>query len=326
MIKFLLIFFLYFLHACSSLFAQQPDSFFEVKHFGNNPGQLKMFVYSDEQNKDSSLKPLVVVLHGCGQSAEEVARLTGWNKLARLNDFIVVYPQQKFLNNVSTCFNWFRNSDINKGQGECESIYQEILYMQQHYPVDKSRVFITGLSAGAAMAVVMMATHPETFKAGAVFAGGAYKLAGNAFGSAGVMAGTKKLSKDELIKNVTEQNSSYKGSYPEMIIYQGLNDIVVNHKNAGFLITQWAGIHRIDEIPDKTDLHFMNIPDIKRTEFLNSSGKAAIIFYEINNLGHRILVKPGNNKDEGGETGTYGADKGFYSTFQTAKDFGIIKE
>ena len=320
------IFLLIFLQPFTGVLAQEQTELTQVDHFGKNPGSLKMFIYSNGRKKDSLLKPLVIVLHGCGQSADGVARLTGWNKLAYLNDFMIIYPQQKFINNVSTCFNWFRNSDINKGQGECESIYQMILYMKRHYPVDSNRIFVTGLSAGAAMAVVMMATHPELFKGGAIFAGGAYKLATNAFASAAVMAGTKKLSKEELVKNVVEQNPLYKGKYPEMIIYQGLNDLVVNHKNAGLLITQWAAINHCDTVPDKTMHPFMNITDINRMEYADSSGRTVIIFYEVDNLGHRVLVKPGNNKDEGGEIGTYGAGKDFHSTYQTAKDFGIIKE
>lgn len=321
-----LIFLLFLLQQFTPVTAQPADSMVQVNHFGNNPGNLKMFMYANNLKKDSGLKPLVIVLHGCGQSAAEVARLTGWNKLGYLNDFIVLYPQQKIINNVSTCFNWFRNADINKGEGECESIYQMILYMRQHYAIDGNRIFVTGLSAGAAMAVVMMATHPESFKGGAIFAGGAYKLATNAFASVAVMAGTKKLSGDELLKNVTEQNPAFKGPYPNLIIYQGLNDFVVNHKNAGLLIDQWTGFTQIDSIPDKTEKPFMNIADIKRMEYADSLGRTVIIFYEIDNLGHRIMVKPGNKKDEGGETGTYGADRGFHSTFQTAKDFGIIKQ
>ena len=111
-----------------------------------------------------------------------------------------------------------------------------------------------------------------------------------------------------------------------MIIYQGLNDLVVNHKNAGLLVDQWTGINHCNNIPDKTDHPFMGIADIKRMEYADSTGKTVVIFYEVDNLGHRVLVKPGNHKDEGGEIGTYGAGRGFHSTYQTAKDFGIIKE
>lgn len=325
MIRLRIIFSFLLLQTCITPFAQQRDSLLPINHFGNNPGNLKMFVYANNIKKDTGLKPLVIVLHGCGQTAGEVANLTGWNKLGYLNDFVVVYPQQRVLNNMSTCFNWFRNADINKGQGECESIYQMLRYMLQHYAIDSNRVFITGLSAGAAMAVVMMATHPESFKGGAIFAGGAYKLATSAFEAAGVMAGTKKLSKEELIKNVTEQNPAYKGPYPGLIIYQGLNDLVVNHKNAGLLIDQWTGINGIDNMPDKTETSYAGVADIKRTEYADNSGSTIVTFYEIADLGHKILVKPGDKNDEGGETGTYGTDRGFHATFQTARDFGIIK-
>ena len=305
--------------------AQQTDALIQINKFGSNPGNLKMFVYSNAEKKDSILKPLIVVLHGCSQTAEEVAELTGWNKLGKLNKFIVLYPQQRFINNVSSCFNWFRINDIDKGQGESESIYQMIRHMIGNYEVDSTRIFITGLSAGAAMAVVMMSTHPETFRSGAIFAGGAYKLADNAIESPGVMAGTKKLSQEQLVKNVVEQNPSYAGAYPAMIIYQGLNDMVVNHKNADLLISQWAGIHHCDTVPEKTETAFMNVTDITRKEYADSSGQTVITFYEVNNLGHRLLVKPGSKPDEGGKVGTYGAARNFHSTYQTAKDFGILR-
>ncbi|MBK7434907.1 MAG: PHB depolymerase family esterase [Chitinophagaceae bacterium] len=306
-------------------FAQDSNELSAVNAFGNNPGNLKMFIYEPDHKPGAGPKPLVVVLHGCGQTAEEVARLTGWNKLADLHDFIVVYPQQKLLNNVSTCFNWFRNSDINKGEGESESIQQMIRYTSSQYPIDSSRIFITGLSAGGAMAVVMMATHPATFAAGAIFAGGAYKLATNAFAAAGVMAGTKHGNDSDLVQKVLEQNPQYTGRYPKLILYQGQNDLVVNHKNADILIRQWTGLNQCDDQPDKVERSFKAIPDIQRMEYNNRWGEVVIIFYSVDYLGHRVLVKPGDADDEGGQTGTYGADRGFHSTWQTALDFGLLK-
>lgn len=305
--------------------AQETDSLRQLDHFGKNPGNLAMYLYGNLGRPDSIRKPLVVVLHGCGQTAAEVARLTGWNKVAALNDFAVLYPQQRVLNNMSTCFNWFRKNDVDKGIGEGESIYQAIRYLIHTYPIDSNRIFITGLSAGAAMAVVMMATHPEQFRGGAIFAGGAYKLADNAFESVGAMLGTKKLDKSELVRLVKEQNPGYTGTYPSMIIYQGLDDMVVNHKNARLLIEQWTGLYGCDDIPDKTDHPFMGVNDIRRMEYADSSGKVVLTYYEVDNLGHRILVNPGPAPEQGGEAGTYGAARGFHSTWQTAKDFGILK-
>jgi len=308
-----------------TLTAQANDSLRHVHHFGQNPGNLAMYVYGNATRNVSGLKPLVVVLHGCGQTAADVAKLTGWNKLAAINDFMVLYPQQRAWNNISTCFNWFRKKDIEKGKGECESIYQAIRYMIHSYPIDSSRIFITGLSAGAAMSVVMMATHPEQFKCGAIFAGGAYKIADHAFESVGAMLGTKKMEKDELVRLVKEQNPGYPGAYPSMIIYQGLDDLVVNHRNARLLIEQWTGLYGFDDVPDKTEHSFMQVNDISRMEFTDSTGIPVVIYYEVKNLGHRVLIDPGEGPGQGGEAGTYGADRNFHSTWQTAKDFGILK-
>ena len=176
------------------------------------------------------------------------------------------------------------------------------------------------------MAVVMMATHPSVFNSGAIFAGGAYKLATDVFQSAGVMTGTKKLPKEELVQLVREQNPDYTGPYPTMIIYQGMSDLVVNHKNADLLIDQWTGLHDCDNVPDSITLPFKGVKDIQRMDYKDRSGKTVLIFYKVENLGHRVLVNPGPGNDQGGEIGTYGADRNFHSTYQTALDFGILKQ
>jgi feruloyl esterase len=225
---------------------------------------------------------------------------------------------------MSACFNWFNNKDIENGKGENESIFEMISYMQLHYKIDSTKIFITGLSAGAAMSVAMLATHPSLFKSGAVFAGCAYKLATNPLAAFSVMAGNKKISKDELVKNVTDQNASYKGKYPSLIIYQGLNDQIVNHKNAKLLISQWIGINKSESLPTKTEISFASIPDITKFTFSDINGKPIILYYEIKKLGHQLLIKPGDAFNEGGKKGTFGLDKNFHSTYQTAKDFGIL--
>jgi poly(3-hydroxybutyrate) depolymerase len=197
--------------------------------------------------------------------------------------------------------------------------------MKLHYKIDTTNIFVTGLSAGAAMSVVMLATHPTVFKSGAIFAGCAYKIATNPIAAFGVMAGNKKINKEVLVKNILEQNPTYKGKYPTLIIYQGLNDPIVHRKNASALIAQWTGLNNCDTIPFKTEFSFNAIPDITRFTFNNSAGTPIIYYYEVKNLGHKLLIKPGNAIDEGGKKGMYSADKNFHSTYQSAKDFGILK-
>jgi len=309
----------------AALFGASLDSLISIDNFGNNPGNLKMFVYNESSDSISNTA-LVIVLHGCGQTAKGVAALTGWNKLARLNHFMLIYPEQKFLNNPDLCFNWFNENDISKGKGECESIYQMVQYVCANYKIDRNRIFISGLSAGAAMSVALMSTHPELWKCGAVFAGTAYKLAGNPLAAPMVMHGKKNLSADILVKKVRDENPDFNGSYPSLIIYQGLKDALVNPVNAKYLIRQWTGIHNCDTIPDKTDSSFASVPGMTRMEFHDGNNKPVVIYYEVNNLRHKLMVKPGDEKNEGGQAGFWSADFNFHSTFQTALDFGIIEE
>lgn len=320
---FLYLFLIFQLHFC--VHGQPLYPLTKIENFGNNPGNLKMFIHANSK-KDTSKLPLVIVLHGCGQNAKDVAELTGWNKLADLNNFVVLYPQQKLMNNPNLCFNWFNDHDIEKNQGEGESIFQMISYAKKHYPIDSNRIYITGLSAGAAMSVVLTATHPELFKVGAVFAGGAYKMATNPIDGIKAMLGKKHIPKEKLVEEVKKQNPKFKGQYPALIVYQGLNDPIVNYKSASLLINQWTGINKCDTIPDKTERSFMGIKDITRTEYSDSLGRITVIFYEVNDLGHRLMIKPGNKENEGGQTGMFGVNKNFHSTYQTAKEFGIIKK
>lgn len=321
MIKHLFLFFL----ITSALFSQEANDLFEIVSFGNNPGNLRMFVHANE-TKDTNKIPLVLVLHGCSESAKGVSELTGWNKLADLHNFIVVYPQQKLANNPNLCFNWFLEEDINKGSGECESIYEMITYAKKNYKIDSNNIYITGLSAGAAMSTVMASTHPQTFKMVAIFAGGAYKVQSKASESLKAMKGRVDITQEELVKRVKEQNPNYKGNYPTLIVYQGLKDPIVHHRSSKYLIKQWTGLNNCDSIPSKVEFNYKDIEDIKRSEFTNKAGNIVLTFYEINNMGHRLLIKPGDKEDEGGRLGIFGLNKGFHSTYQTAKEFGILKK
>ncbi len=295
----------------------------EIQSFGENPGNLRMYIH-DNVSKDTTKKSLVIVLHGCMQSAIEAAELTGWNKLADNNNFVLIYPEQRAANNPSRCFNWFWNGDITKGNGECESIYQMILYAINHYNINTDKIFITGLSAGAALSIVMLAVHPEIFNAGASFEGGAYKIATNPFSAYWAMRGNINISRETLIENVKSQNPSYNGKYPKLIAYQGLKDKIVRPKNAEHIVSQWTGINNTDTIPDKIDVNFNNNKYITRYEYKDSIGNIIVIYYKVKKLGHELLIKPGKKYNEGGELGSYGVNRNFHSTYQTALDFGLI--
>src|SRR5471032_3306882 len=117
--------------------------------FAPNPGNLRMFRYLPRGLKAGA--PLVVILHGCGQTAGGYDHGAGWSELGDRLGFAVLAPEQPNSNNMAGCFNWFQPGDTARGAGEAASIHQMIVRALADHRLDKKRVFITGLSAGGAM-------------------------------------------------------------------------------------------------------------------------------------------------------------------------------
>lgn len=130
----------------------------EVVRFEPNPGDLRMKLFLPESL--SAGAPLVVVLHGCTQTAAGYADVAGWIALASELRFAVLCPEQTRANNANLCFNWFQPGDTTRGAGEAASIHAMVQWALGAHDLDPSRVFVTGLSAGGAMTAVMLATYP----------------------------------------------------------------------------------------------------------------------------------------------------------------------
>lgn len=292
----------------------------EIQNFGKNDGNLKLFIHPPKNTKIGN-QPLVIVLHGCSQDALKVSEQSGWSELADIYNFIVIYPEQKITNNVSNCFNWFYKKDIDPKTGESSSILEMVNYMKSNYSIDASKIFIYGLSAGAAMTVNLLANSPETFNAGASLAGGAYGLATNFLQAAkGMMSPPDKTPQEwgELVPK------SSNNQYPKLIVLHGTNDNTVDFRNANELIEQWTDIHKIN-LEDKIITEkFDQNPLVQQTIFKNQNNEAKVIFYAIKNLGHALPVDPGTSENQGGATGMFAVDCDFFSTYFIAKDFGLI--
>ena len=147
----------------------------EVTGFGSNPGNLRMFKHVPDGIAASP--PLIVVLHGCTQNARDYAAASGWIQMAERLRVPLAMAEQRPSNNQNRCFNWFVRGDNRRGQGEALSIRQIVDKMREDHGIDPARVFVTGLSAGGAMASVMLATYPEVFAGGGIVAGLPYGCA-----------------------------------------------------------------------------------------------------------------------------------------------------
>jgi poly(hydroxyalkanoate) depolymerase family esterase len=150
----------------------------EVADFGPNPGALRMLARVPEDQ--SAGVALVVVLHGCTQSAAAFDRACGWSNLATRLGFALLLPEQRRANNPKRCFNWFAASDTRRDAGEALSIGRMVDRMLAGHALDPKRVYIAGLSAGGAMVAAMLAAYPEVFAGGAVIGGMPYGAATSA--------------------------------------------------------------------------------------------------------------------------------------------------
>ena len=121
--------------------------------------------------------PLIVMLHGCTQNPDDFAAGTGANALAEKNECFIVYPAQTSSANQSKCWNWFKKADQEHGQGEPAMIAGLTQEVMNTYNIDKKKVYIAGLSAGGAMALIMATTYSDLYAAAGVHSGLPYKAA-----------------------------------------------------------------------------------------------------------------------------------------------------
>ena len=208
--------------------------------FEPNPGNLRMFQYMPPGLKPGA--PLVVTLHGCGQTAGGYDLGAGWCQLADQLGFAVLAPEQKAVNNPHTCFDWFNPEDIIRDSGEAASIAAMVRSMVGTHKLDARRVFITGLSAGGAMTSVMLATYPEMFAGGAIIAGLPYGAAQNVRDALENMR-SAPLRMPAQWGDLVRAASHHDGPWPKISIWHGALDTTVNINNAQAITAQWGDLH-----------------------------------------------------------------------------------
>ena len=263
----------------------------------DGPRRYKLYVPSGYDK--SRPAPLLVVLHGCTQDPDDIARGTRFNAIAEEQGMLVAYPEQPQKANGLKCWNWFDANHQRREQGEPGLISAIARRVINDYSVDARRVYIAGLSAGGAMALTVAYAYPELFAAAGIHSGIAYGAATSIADAVKAM-GAGAANPDSL-PAVVEKGMGGRRYFPA-IVFQGAVDKSVKAVNASHIVSQLSGsyatgaLKKIGETPGSTEAgyHF--------TKVLYGNDRPMIEEWIVDELGHAW---------SGGSTdGTYTDPKG----------------
>jgi poly(hydroxyalkanoate) depolymerase family esterase len=248
--------------------------------YGNPAGSRAYKLYIPSRYHGQAI-PLVVMLHGCTQSPDDFAAGTRMNVIAEEQTCLVVYPAQSSDANPARCWNWFRPTDQRRDQGEPSLLAGITRQVMRDYAVDPQRVYIAGLSAGAAAAAVMGATYPDLYAAIGVHSGLAYGSA-NDLSSALVAMRQGDLAAASRVAGIAAVLAD--GPAVPTIVFHGDRDTTVHPRNGDHVIARSKRT-----ASSQTAVHRGRVSGghaYTRTIHTDASGRAILEQWDIHGAGH----------------------------------------
>jgi poly(hydroxyalkanoate) depolymerase family esterase len=238
-------------------------------------GVRRYRLYKPSGVSRSERLPLVVMLHGCTQDAQALAASTKMNRLAQVQRFIVLYPEQDRLSNLQNCWSWY-DSRAGRAQREADSIAFAVDHICLTQPVDPRRLALVGLSAGASMASLLAVRQPERFQAVVMHSGVGPGLATSSATAFGAMRGRRVA--------VPLAPLAAGLHLPALLVIQGSVDPIVAPSNGAQAAQLWA---------DREGAHAGRPRIVQRgkrytamvTDYLNR-GRLVATLCVVNGLGH----------------------------------------
>ncbi|MFZ6749390.1 alpha/beta hydrolase family esterase [Undibacterium sp. Ren11W] len=197
---------------------------------------------NQNNHENKTLRPLIVMLHGCEQSATEFALGSRMNQLAGKKGVAVLYPQQALRAHPNRCWKWY-DAATQEGGGDVQMIIGMIKKITQKYPIDTTRIYLCGISAGAAMADIVALNHPDLFAAIGLHSGPMFGAGHSKIGAYGVMQHGASHRVGAAITEVLHRTPAFP-SMPTLLI-QGMSDTIVRPINQSQLIQQTFLLNRL---------------------------------------------------------------------------------
>ena len=231
--------------------------------------------------------PLLVMLHGCGQTGRDIAAVSRMNRLAARHRFVVLYPEQERVANAQGCWNWFERRN-GRAEAEAATLLAAVDKVARRLPVDLARVAVAGLSAGASMAVLMAALFPHRFCAVAMHSGVAPGTAESAATALAAMHGRREAHLPDLPASTAAPTPVLSvgapAVLPPLLILHGDADGVVSVRNAAATAQLWAGALGARAGAVRTLQRGQRYP-MRVTEF-KARGRTVVALREVVGLAH----------------------------------------
>lgn len=276
------------------------DDHFLTREIETADGPRMYKLYVPKRYDKSRPAPLLVVLHGCTQNPDDIARGTRFNSLAEEKGFLVAYPEQPQKYNGLKCWNWFDASHQVRDRGEPQLIASITQRVMNDYSIDARRVYIAGVSAGGAMALNVAYAYPELFAAAGIHSGIAY---GSATSIANALSAMHSGAQDPASLSAAVTKALGSARHFPAIVFQGKADKSVNFVNAEQIVSQLIALYQptpLTRLPEKSGeagtYHY-----VRR---LYGTGKPMVEEWVVDELGH---AWSGGSKD-GTYTDTNGPD------------------
>jgi poly(hydroxyalkanoate) depolymerase family esterase len=240
--------------------------------FSNSGGRRSYKLYVPTI-RDAGPRPLIVMLHGCTQTADDFAAGTRMNFAAEAHGCFVVYPEQPQAANASKCWNWFRPGDQTRGSGEPSLIAGITRQVIEAHDIDPARVYVAGLSAGGAAAAIMGEAYPDLYAAVGVHSGLACGAAHDMASAFAAMRGGGKTSKGRAAV-----------SPKPTIVFHGDRDATVHPCNGADVIARVA-----DDANLETQTVHKRSPQghsFSHTVHRDAAGAGILELWELHGAGH----------------------------------------
>jgi poly(hydroxyalkanoate) depolymerase family esterase len=238
---------------------------------------------------------LVVMLHGYGQSAEDFANGTDMNTHAEASGCLVMYPEQTTFGMPGGCWNWFDKAHRQRDQGDAALIAGATREVVGEFGVPADKVFVAGLSAGAAMAVVLGNAYPDLYCAVGCHSGLPHGCAGDTATALQVMRSGASMDNVEALTG---------GAVP-VIVFHGDNDQTVHIANGQTVIEHSLSAACANDAQGPAAIREVGVSQGRDyTRVVHQSADGAVL------AEHWVIHGAGHAWSGGNSRGSYADEKG----------------